>query len=385
MVKNINFVGPFSSFTPSAAGCAAGLALQPNIRLSYVALSDKQNLDFNQPEFQEPIFQSLVESLSIKPDWKDLTIMMLPLHQHELVKCEGPKALISPVYTNVIPEDVKKSLNSQRFEFIGTSSEFGVKVLKEQLPRHKIKHIPFAYKLEPDDKRVERLTPSIVTYWSNLIGYKFPENAQVVSSAGPFNIRKGHDTLLSACLEIGKSRPIVLITSWFHPAIPTGFPHGLAHTLNMEPLVTGTAIYLYKWQNCYFVLLPRAATRKQLVDQFYNTNLYCAPSHCESWNATLFDMMSNGVPCAASSNTAHLDYCNSSNSILMASDKLIKANSPNYLGLWYDIMVDSIVRAINTANVIEDDAVAALVEQAYKKTDEYSWKKTGKLIIEALK
>jgi hypothetical protein len=96
-------------------------------------------------------------------------------------------------------------------------------------------------------------------------------------------------------------------------------------------------------------------------------------------------MMSNGVPCAASSNTAHLDYCNSSNSILMASDKLIKANSPNYLGLWYDIMVDSIVRAINTANVIEDDAVAALVEQAYKKTDEYSWKKTGKLIIEALK
>ncbi len=371
MVKHLNVVGLLSNFSQGivSAGCASGLDQSKLFNLSYVAVTERKDLNLDTPEFQDPVFKGTAGAITNKPDWKALTVLCLPLEHYELVKTEGYKALITSIYSDKLPDELKKGVNNQKFDFIGTPSKFSYNLLKSAFPRQNVKHIPYAYKITDNDKLVDISFINPVDYWSNLIGYKFDDKTQVISSAGPFNIRKGHDRLVAACELVGASRPILLATSWYNPGFPMGFPHSIMHAGNYEPIVTKSGIYLYKKGNCFVAYLPRLANRSEMIKNFLNTDLYCAPSLVECWDMSLFDMMQNGALCAPSMNTAHLDYCNDNNCLPISAD----------------CSRASIVGAIDTAKSIAEDNRTAIIANAIRTCNGYTWSKTGKLIIEAFR
>jgi glycosyltransferase involved in cell wall biosynthesis len=114
------------------------------------------------------------------------------------------------------------------------------------------------------------------------------------------------------------------------------------------------------------------------------------PSRAEGWNLELLEMMSCGKPVIATDYSAHTEFCNDDNSLLIDIDSLEPASDGKWfngeLGEWASLEgdpFDSLVEHLRTVyKRWQDGSVenAAGIQTAI----DFSWNETARKIKEAI-
>jgi glycosyltransferase involved in cell wall biosynthesis len=298
------------------------------------------------------------------------------------------RCIISTFEVDDFPPEVLAKL--KEFDAIGTASTWGADVLRKHLPDTKIFVTPHAYKPYEtwSDRGPGREHSSPIAYWNEALDIDMPSETQVVSTIGKFERRKGHYELLDSVLEIGKKRPILLLAAWFNPFMAQNFPFFVAHQKDLRPILTKPEFISWKKDMATVIFFPRTDTRKTLLRYMMQSDVYAAPSYCEGWNFPLFEMMTCGALCIASMNTAHLDYCTSSNVIPLSDQTVVPAidETPFFSGrgTWNQISQRELQEAIEKAHTMSPTESERIRELAKSTCNQFNWTKSGDLIIKAL-
>ena len=136
-------------------------------------------------------------------------------------------------------------------------------------------------------------------------------------------------------------------------------------------------------------LIPRVRTQKELAGIMSNVHCGLFPSRAEGWNLEIPELMSMGKHIIATNYSAHKEYCNSKNSILID----IKKKEPAVDNIWFhgegewaslegteELIVDS-MKSIYNRFVNGKFEINA---EGIKTAEEFSWTKTATMIDEVL-
>jgi glycosyltransferase involved in cell wall biosynthesis len=313
----------------------------------------------------------------------------------KLNEITGPKIAFSTFETDGLRPHEAHSLTS--FDRVTTASSWGNKILAKYLPSEKLSEpIPHAFMETENSSRIKvPLLKDPWSFWRNAFEPLILSNPLVLSTAGKFEARKGHPELFHACNTFSKqtSRPVVLLAPIFNPFILDHYPYDYLNKENYYSVFTHSGMKVYKKNNFYIALLPRTATRNQLFSTLSKSHLFISPSKAEGWNLPLFELMSQGMLCAASLNTAHLDYVSLDSVIEVEADRelpMIPAFDGRFFDgtfSWHNITSASILSSLyNATKALEDSSkVETIVSNAINQTSNFSWQNSAKKIVSLMK
>lgn len=270
---------------------------------------------------------------------------------------------------------------------VATASEWGKKILQKYTRKdiHVIRH---AFKNTSTQKlsRVSFDYSNNFEAWSKFLSpVKFPKDALFLSTAGKFELRKSHPEIIQACLEYGKQHPVVLIAFVHNPFMHDNFPYSYINYNMFYPMYTNFGIKVYKKDNFYLVLMPRANKKDELHSALSKTHFFISPSKGEGWNLPLFEMMSIGMPCITTLYSAHTEYCNKDNVIPVEIDGLISARDGVFFhgnGNWANVTKDNIFKCISEADGLRYNKsfIQSLSDNAIESTKKFTWQEEARKI-----
>jgi glycosyltransferase involved in cell wall biosynthesis len=198
---------------------------------------------------------------------------------------------------------------------------------------------------------------------------KVNNNKTIFFNCGKWEIRKGHDILIDAFKQVCKECDDVEL--WMMCSNPFNSPEEDA-----------------RWANLYnhnkIKLIPRANTQQDVYNIMSMVDCGVFPSRGEGWNLELLEMMSIGKHVIATDYSAHTQFCNKSNCILIPVNGLTKAYDGKWFfgqGNWANITkneIDTIAREmINFHKNKPTDVNHAGIQTAKF----YSWENTARDII----
>ena len=148
-----------------------------------------------------------------------------------------------------------------------------------------------------------------------------PEDGPTVFvNAGKWEIRKGHDVLLSAFLRaFCPDDDVRLIMLCDNPFLSPDEAAGWVEYYKNHPLADKV------------VVLPRQPTRQDVAGVFAQAHCGVFPSRGEGWNMEAMELLAMGRHVIATAATAHLDYMSAKNAILVPPGP----DEPAYDGKWF--------------------------------------------------
>jgi len=306
--------------------------------------------------------------------------------QAEKVGEGSERVIISTFEVDDFPQGVMDKLSS--FDSLGTASTWGADVLRKRFPGKRVFSTPHAF--FPTSEHNETLAhipkdhKQSVDFWSRKLDTKLPANTQLLTSIGKFEKRKGHNELLDTVIDIGKDRPITLLASWFNPFMNQNYPFFAMHERDMRPVLTKEGFFGYSKGKALVILLPRIATRGQLIGAMLHSDTYVSPAYCEGWDLPLFEMMTHGAHCIATLNTGHLDYCTTTNVMPMQEIAVEPAidGTPFFSGQgkWNRINPMELRHCIDNAWSMDPEARMHMQAQAKATCSQFSWEKSAAVI-----
>lgn len=310
---------------------------------------------------------------------------------NQMKECTGKKVGMTTFEIDQLKQPDVAAL--EQLDEVCTASVWGRNVLAKytQKPTH---IIPHAMKQKDDDTlpKIGKEEKLLEVWEKALAPLKLDPDTLILSTAGKYESRKGHPELIDACIELGKEKPVLLISFLYNPFIHDNFPYGFINSRFMYPVHTKSGIKVFNRGKFNLVLMPPTRERHELHAALSKADYFVSPSKGEGWNLPLFEMMSYGMPCIASLNTAHKDYASSDSCIVVNSDPDIlyaKAWDGQFFdgsGRWYNITKETIegtiLRAIEMKGSPELDVMG---EEARKLTSKFSWQKSAKMILNLMK
>ncbi|MGH7138897.1 MAG: glycosyltransferase, partial [Pirellulales bacterium] len=139
----------------------------------------------------------------------------------------------------------------------------------------------------------------------------------VFLSVGKWERRKGHDLLLEAFNKaFGPQDDVELWMLTFNPVIGNDRSATMAKNQQWESL----------YKSCPLAekirILPRLADQREVAATMRRADCGVFLSRAEGWNLPLLEMMSCGRQVIATNYSAHTEYCDSSNALLVQVDQL---------------------------------------------------------------
>jgi glycosyltransferase involved in cell wall biosynthesis len=209
-------------------------------------------------------------------------------------------------------------------------------------------------------------------------------------SGGKFEVRKGHSLLLKAFVKAFENRKdldVRLIAHWGNP-----FMQDLRQLFvnSMSKLrfnfVSGNA---FRRDNMVIELIERVPSQDDLASIYACADIGVFPSSAEGWNLPLCEMMAMGKPCIATNYSAHTEYINEDNAILLEHFKMEKAFEerwfPHGIGEWAIVDEDELISHM----IYSVENVAELKETVGKNAaghiaDNFTWSHTANKITKVL-
>lgn len=381
--KNFNYVGPINSTGYGIASIGyLNALLKENNGISTKAISGKTS-------FSEPI-SAILTSIENKPILSDPTFCFWHLFDipNQISEFTGPKIGFTTFELDTLKKEEVAALSL--LDKIGTASEWGKSVLAKYIDPNKIFVANHAYNEEPVsiiDHNIDVIDNNkiINATWSKVIApISLSAETLFLSTAGKFESRKGHPELIDACIEYGKTNPVVLIAYFYNPFIQDNFPFSFLNSRFLYPEFTSNGIKVYKKNNFRLVMMPPANKRAELHSALQKANYFISPSKGEGWNLPLYEMMSIGMPCITTLYSAHTEYCNKDNIIPVKGQGMTVANDGIFFrgnGNWLNVTSDEIFSAIKIANNYKDNSnyINNLINLAKKATNK-SWQQEAKKI-----
>lgn len=376
---NFNYVGPINKtgYGIASIGYLNQLVKDnPNISVNAISKIDQGN----------ECYHEVLKAIENKPDYTNPTFCFWHWHDmlNQISSFKGKKFGFSTFEVDELKSqetDIFKDLDA-----IGTTSSWGKEVLSKYTnkPIHIIHH---AFKYD-DSTKVDRynLAKTNIDKWNNFIApIKLPKETLILSTAGKFESRKGHPELIDACIEYGKTNPVVLIAFLYNPFIPDNFPFSYINYKMFYPVFTNFGIKVFKKNNFYLILMPPTNNRAELHNAIINSHYFVSPSKGEGWNLPLFEMMTYGMPCITTLYSAHTEYCDSTNVVPVEFDGLVTANDNMFfrgIGKWANVTKDSILKSISTAHSKLSDSkfIDTLSSNAALSAGRFTWQKEARKI-----
>lgn len=399
-MKKVVWHGPINSlgYGQASAGYAAGIIagnIQEETRYSLEVRTigdiDRSDEELNSPHSCHRIILKYMDKGNCYMQGPiDVSLGFWHLsHPNEIYPGREKRVIISTFEVDDFPPQVIEGL--KKFDAIGTASTWGMNILRNRLPNSKVFLTPHACHLLPGEK--ERYSPrrnilkTSRIYWEARLGIPLPERIQIISNVGKFEKRKGHNELLDAVIKIGEKRDIMLVAAWFNPFMNQRYPFFAIHERDMRPIPVSQPFFAYTKGKATLIIVPRVSTRAALQSIIANSETYVSPSYCEGWDLPLFEMMSIGMYCVATLNTAHLDYCSPENVIPMTNFKVVPAEdgTPFFSGrgTWNQIDLEELIHCIDTAKEdVEKGRDASVRRRAIECTSTFSWVASASRILE---
>lgn len=198
-------------------------------------------------------------------------------------------------------------------------------------------------------------------------------------NAGKWEIRKGHDILLQAFLRaFGPEDDVELVMLCDNPFLSPEETNEWVSYYKNSPLGNKVRIPM------------RLQTHKEVADLFATCHCGVFPSRGEGWNLEALELLSMGRHVIATPVTAHTDYLNSENSILVPVGDKDKAYDGKWFfgqGNWYqlnDITIETLANAMKTMHRLRQDGVMGLNEVGIETAKKLSWENAARKICETL-
>lgn len=379
-MNKINYVGPYN---PTGYGVAS-----TNYALGILKNGVDINFKYIGPIAKEKEFSSrpFTDVLSKVRDIDDSLETFIFWHAHDLhnhIDISKPFHAFTTFEIDTLSS--KDISNLQNSKTIGTTNKYHADILRDYFPDKKIYVAPHAFIQDNKDKVPTIVDEDPVSIWKNILSQEIPDSSLVISSAGKYEFRKGHPQSIEACIELSKTRPVLLLGFWHNPFIPANYPFHITHYLGFELIKSDSGIFLYKKDDMYLAFMPPSPSRQELHGAITRSHLFLAPSLAEGWNLVLFEMMSLGMICAATHVTAHKDYCDNLNSIEIETNDKIIANDPPFFngsGKWFDVSSENIHLAMSKFLLLNSKEKDNIKRNARNLSSKYSWKQSAKMIIQ---
>jgi hypothetical protein len=151
----------------------------------------------------------------------------------------------------------------------------------------------------------------------------------------------------------------------------------------MYPSYTNSGIKVYTKNKFKLVLMPPTQTRDELHRALFKGHYFISPSLAEGWNLPLFEMLSLGMPCIHTINTAQTEYCHDSplaihtNGTTPAIDGQFFKGFGNWANLTVQDIKNTVIPLLENSSNISIDAIT----DAYRsKLSVYTWQQSARKI-----
>jgi glycosyltransferase involved in cell wall biosynthesis len=138
---------------------------------------------------------------------------------------------------------------------------------------------------------------------------------------GKWEKRKGHDKVIEAFCKVFSDDDDVLLYMMCHNPF-----------LNIRQEKEWKDLYINSPLGHKVRFLPRVQSHREVIETMGKMDCGVFVSRAEGWNLELLEMMSIGKPVIATNYSAHTEFCNKENSMLVEIDSLEMADD----GVWFD-------------------------------------------------
>ena len=286
-------------------------------------------------------------------------------HQWDLFNHVGSLRVGFPIFElDRFTELEKASLLSQ--DIILVASNWAKNIVEDQTGHEHVRVVPLAC-----DKNIFKSRPEL----------GMDGNTTKFLNVGKWEVRKGHDFIIRAfCQAFDKNDKVELIMNCDNPCFST-----------KEEYIR----YNNQWESYYMKYKPEMAhkitiisnrleTQYEVADLMNSVDCGIFPARAEGWNLDLFEMMSIGKPCITTNFSAHTEYVNKANALLIDIDKTESA----YDGIWFknqgnwaelgDAQLEQCVNHMRKIHLTKQQTGATL---KLEPLDGYSWDLSANRIL----
>ncbi len=208
-----------------------------------------------------------------------------------------------------------------------------------------------------------------------------PDNDKktIFFNCGKWEVRKGHDILVKA------------------------FNKAFSREDNVELWMLCTNIFFsenenLEWQNLYtssdlgekVFIIPRQQSQKDVYNIMRKTDCGVFPARAEGWNLELLEMMACGKHVIATNYSAHTEFCNEQNCLLVEAKEKEEAFDGKWFkgqGNWAKISeseIESISKHMQLIHESKQNNTLGVNHAGLETAKKYSWNNSAREIINAL-
>jgi len=212
----------------------------------------------------------------------------------------------------------------------------------------------------------------------------FPETASnrtetIFLNVGKWEIRKGHDVLVEAFNRAFNEDDDVELWMMCHNPF-----------YDVEENREWQTLYKNSKLGSKIRIIPRQQTQKEVYNIMAQSDCGVFPSRAEGWNLEALEMMSCGKQIIATNYSAHTEFCNDSNSLLIDIDSKEDAFDGKWFkgqGKWAKIddkqisCISNHMREIYEKKKLGKDLKN---KEGVKTAKEFSWENTANKIVSSL-
>lgn len=346
----MNIISPINSLGYGVAGLNIVKAMS---ELETVALWVVGNPEVTTQQDADIIRKALGEAAIPKFDDPCLRIW----HQHDMSQFVGKGMHIGFPFFELDKFREQEKLHLNHLDRLFVSSQWAKDVAKEQLF------------LKETDIRVAPLGVDSEVF--KPVDLK-EEEKTIFLNCGKWEIRKGHDILVnmfSKAFEIDDDVELWMMTN--------------------NPFLTEKEdsewkkMYLNSKLGDKIKFIDRQTTHEEVYNIMCKTTCGVFPSRAEGWNLELLEMMSCGKQVIATNYSAHTEFCDNDNAMLVEIGEL----EPAYDGKWFHGKCGSWAKITNTEQDIIIDMLRAVHanhrfnKEGVETGKQFSWRNTAKSIL----
>ena len=322
---NLNMISPLNQLGYGITGINLVKTLHSKCNLSLFPIKPIQIVTQQDADI---IKQCIINSQKFDKDAACLKIW----HQHDMAEFVGKGKHIGFTFfeLDTFNESEKHHLNSLDKLFV--TSEWAKKICEDQLSlsEENICVIPLGVDLSI-------FQPSFVPN----------EQKTVFFNCGKWEVRKGHDILYKVFNKAFTQDDEVEL--WMMCDNPF---------LNEKQTKEWHDLYKKSVLGDKIKLIPRVGTPSEVYNIMCQTDCGVFPSRAEGWNLELLEMMACGKKVIATNYSAHTEFCNSENCLLVDTEE----REPAFDGMWFN-------GSGNWASITEkqEDQLCEYMQQIHKE------------------
>lgn len=210
--------------------------------------------------------------------------------------------------------------------------------------------------------------------------YKAPKKNLIFTNFGKWEIRKGHDILLSAFNKAFSPKDDVEL--W---ACCQNFLLGEAENKEWNDSYMNTPM----GKAGRIKLIPRQENHDQIASIMGMVDCGVFPARAEGWNLEVLELMACGVPSIVTDYAGHTEFCNEYNSFLLAVNSMetafdgkwfkpgLNANQGEWASIDEDILVELLRNIYHNREQLETKKAVALHTAV-----NFSWRNCAKRLLD---